>query len=267
MKKFFAGFIIPVIMFMVISCYDDTDDECDEAPASCVTSAPSSGTLNFNVTIDSDNPTVTIYLRSGSDYDTGSDVDTIITSATSNFGTYPTGEYSAMVTYTVVYKGTTYTVEAVDGVDLSYSSDDYCDGITCYEEGSETFELEFDRDAFIAKLKGSGKECFIATAAYGSGDAWQVEYLRSFRDRVLRKHAAGRFFIRQYYAYSPAAAEFISGRPAFGYTVSVMLTAMIYAMMHPYIFAASCMAFISAVLLVYALAIQRRRKNNLPRAC
>lgn len=256
MIRFFKLITILITVLVLSSCYDDTEEECDDAPLSCDEIRPVSGTLHFNLTIDADNPSVVIDLREGDDFDTGTPVVPAIPplSTTSYSDTFANGDYSARVIYTVEYRGNTYTVEVIDGVDLSYESDDYCDGITCYEEGSETLELEFDRDAFIAELEGSGKECFIATAAYGSGDAWQVGYLRSFRDRVLKKSAAGRFFIREYYAHSPAAAGFISGRPALKYTVSGILTVLIYAMMHPYIFFAALFALAAVLMLsVYAI--------------
>ncbi len=256
---------ILLIIITLFSCYDDTGEDCEEAPSPCNSSA-SQGYLNFDVTNDDAEVTLqSIRLCEGDDYDTGTNCVTF-TSTSSRY--VNNGDYSAMATYTVSYNGKTYTIEAVDGVDLSYESDDYCNGITCYTEGSETLELEFDRDAFIDMLDGTSKECFIATAAYGSGEAWQVEYLRSFRDRVLNKSAAGRFFIREYYAHSPAAAGFISGRPALKYTVSGMLSAAIYAMMHPYIFSASIFAFIAAgILSVYGIKARRRRRLNLPEAC
>lgn len=53
-------------------------------------------------------------------------------------------------------------------------------------------------------------ECFIATAAEGSKDHEHVVELRAFRDRVLRRHAAGRLFIRTYYATSPPVARWIA---------------------------------------------------------
>ena len=45
--------------------------------------------------------------------------------------------------------------------------------------------------------------CFIATCVYGSYDCPEVWTLRRFRDTVLRCSAAGRLFIRVYYALSP----------------------------------------------------------------
>lgn len=249
----------------MFSCYDDTDEDCDEPPSPCNSSA-SQGYLNFNVTSDDGEVTLqSIRLCEGDDYDTGTNCVTLVGTGSQHVDN---GDYSAMATYHVNYNGKTYTIEAVDGVDLDYSSSDYCGGVTCYEEGSETFELEFDRDAFMDMLEGTSKECFIATAAYGSGEAWQVEYLRSFRDRVLSRSAAGRFFIREYYAHSPAAADFISSRPALKITVSGILSGTIYAMMHPYIFSASFLGFVvSVIMLVHGFKVHRRRKLTFPGSC
>ncbi len=55
--------------------------------------------------------------------------------------------------------------------------------------------------------------CFIATACYGSPDTAQVIYLRAFRDHVLLRHAAGRAFVRFYYAVSPPIADALRPRP------------------------------------------------------
>jgi uncharacterized protein YjbI with pentapeptide repeats len=55
--------------------------------------------------------------------------------------------------------------------------------------------------------------CFIATAAYGSAMAPQVQVLRNFREERLRPRKSGRIFIRAYERLSPPLADFIRQRP------------------------------------------------------
>ena len=52
--------------------------------------------------------------------------------------------------------------------------------------------------------------CFIATAAYGTPTAKEIDELRRFRDEYLRKNYLGNEFIKFYYANSPPIADFIS---------------------------------------------------------
>ena len=52
--------------------------------------------------------------------------------------------------------------------------------------------------------------CFIATAAYGTNSAEEIDVLRDFRDKVLASSEAGRDYIGFYYAASPPIADFIA---------------------------------------------------------
>jgi len=53
--------------------------------------------------------------------------------------------------------------------------------------------------------------CFIATAAYGTPTAEQIDILREFRDVVLLESTAGSQFVTLYYQLSPPVADFIAG--------------------------------------------------------
>ena len=53
--------------------------------------------------------------------------------------------------------------------------------------------------------------CFIATAAYGTSTAQQLDVLREFRDKVLMQSTVSRQFVALYYRLSPPVAEYISG--------------------------------------------------------
>lgn len=55
--------------------------------------------------------------------------------------------------------------------------------------------------------------CFIATAAYGSYSASQVQALRLFRDRYLLTNGPGRAFVRWYYTHGPRGAQFLNDHP------------------------------------------------------
>jgi len=64
-------------------------------------------------------------------------------------------------------------------------------------------------DQVVGLLSKNGN-CFIATAAFGSPIAKQVQILRKFRDVILMKSPAGRVFVNWYYAHAPYYAEKLS---------------------------------------------------------
>jgi hypothetical protein len=61
---------------------------------------------------------------------------------------------------------------------------------------------------FVAAPSGG---CFIATAAYGTPTAEQIDVLREFRDTVLLESITGSRFVALYYQFSPPVADFIAG--------------------------------------------------------
>ena len=73
------------------------------------------------------------------------------------------------------------------------------------EEGASNPEAWFD-DILLEQEGG----CFIATAAYGTPTAGELDVLRAFRDQVLLESTLGAQFVAWYYQVSPPAADFIS---------------------------------------------------------
>lgn len=68
-------------------------------------------------------------------------------------------------------------------------------------------EVRFDEIGFYSPTGGF---CFIATAAYGTETASQLDILRDFRDQVLLENALGSRFVEAYYKVSPPVADFIA---------------------------------------------------------
>lgn len=65
--------------------------------------------------------------------------------------------------------------------------------------------------------------CFVATAAYGTKTAGQLNMLRDFRDQVLVKSAVGSLFVETYYRVSPPIAGFIAANDILRAVVRTML--------------------------------------------
>jgi hypothetical protein len=63
----------------------------------------------------------------------------------------------------------------------------------------------------LLSFAAAASPCFIATAAYGTSTAEQIDVLREFRDVVLLQNSAGSAFVALYYQLSPPIARFISG--------------------------------------------------------
>jgi uncharacterized repeat protein (TIGR02543 family) len=65
--------------------------------------------------------------------------------------------------------------------------------------------------------------CFIATAAYGTPMAKEIEILREFRDKYLMTNPVGKGLVEFYYRMSPPVAEFITQHPSLKPIVRVEL--------------------------------------------
>jgi len=74
---------------------------------------------------------------------------------------------------------------------------------------------------------GGGGGCFIATAAYGTPLATEINVLRDLRNTYLLNNAAGTLFVDTYYRLSPPIADAVSKSPALRSAVRVVLTPII----------------------------------------
>jgi PKD repeat protein len=78
---------------------------------------------------------------------------------------------------------------------------------------STTFQFTTDKSSTPPPTPplSRGKVCFIATAAYGTSTAEQINVLREFRDIVLLESTTGSRFVALYYQLSPPVADSIAG--------------------------------------------------------
>ncbi|HTG01426.1 MAG TPA: CFI-box-CTERM domain-containing protein, partial [Nitrospirota bacterium] len=102
---------------------------------------------------------------------------------------------------------------------------------------------------------GGGSGCFIATAAYGTDTAEDVQVLRRFRDNHLLTNAAGRAFVRAYYRYSPPVADFIAGSEPLKAAVRIVLAPVVFSVRYPFI----ALMGLSTLLLFIAYRLRARR--------
>ena len=60
------------------------------------------------------------------------------------------------------------------------------------------------------KVTTADEGCFIATAAFGTPHAEEIDELREFRDHTLLSNTLGEIFVDAYYRFSPPIADWIA---------------------------------------------------------
>ncbi len=84
----------------------------------------------------------------------------------------------------------------------------------------------------LLALGGDGGDdgpCFIATAAYGTPLAAEIDTLRALRDTYLLDNAAGAAFVDMYYRVSPAVATIVAKSPVLAAAVRLALVPVIWS--------------------------------------
>jgi hypothetical protein len=82
----------------------------------------------------------------------------------------------------------------------------YYIGVRAYDGCHNLGDLAVSEVTTADRVNGAVDACFIATAAYGSLMANDVEMLRHFRDAKLQTNALGELAVETYYTFGPAIA-------------------------------------------------------------
>jgi hypothetical protein len=88
-------------------------------------------------------------------------------------------------------------------------STQYYLGIQAYDDCHNTSPLVIIPFLTSERINGQVDACFVATAAYGSLMANDVELLRHFRDSMLSSTVLGELAVETYYTFGPAVAHVV----------------------------------------------------------
>lgn len=110
-------------------------------------------------------------------------------------------------------------------------------------------------------IGGGDGPCFIATAAYGTPMAAQIEVLRVFRDGYLLDNAAGSAFVDLYYRLSPPIADLVAGSPLFAAIVRTLLVPVLFVA-RLIVLAPRATFILAAVVACWGLLRRVRKRGN-----
>jgi hypothetical protein len=162
---------------------------------------------------------------------------------------------STHATISSLIEGVTYYM-AVTAYDASGNQSGYSNEIVYTVPGGSSPSPSPDSGT-VSGGGGGGGGCFIATAAFGSAMAPEVERLRAFRDSCLLTNGPGRAFVDFYYRVSPPIADFISHDEDLRQITRVMLWPLVYGVQNP---TAAVAVFMTALSLGILCCTGRRRR-------
>jgi len=152
---------------------------------------------------------------------------------------------ASMVDFTYSISDNMITIDPVDNLDPGQSYELILPKDSVKNQSSSTLNNDYKLSFSTSYAEG----CFIATAAYGSYLDPHVMVLRGFRDNILLKHSLGKWFVAQYYHYSPPLAAIISQHASLRVATIIALTPMVYAFEYPGI--STTFVFIGMVLIAW----------------
>jgi hypothetical protein len=123
-----------------------------------------------------------------------------------------------------------YTVGASEGgkATLTFLSDGYLQGKLKTTQQDLVLTIDFDvSSGHLFTISPIAEGCFIATAAYGTPMAEEIEVLRDFRDEYLLTNAVGEALVNLYYTVSPPMALFITEHPSLRLVVRAGLVPLV----------------------------------------
>lgn len=103
---------------------------------------------------------------------------------------------------------------------------------------------------------GGGSGCFIATAAYGTPVAEDINVLRDVRDAYLMDSSIGLAFVDAYYRLAPPIADVVAQNPTFA---AIVRAALVPVILLSKLLLESPVLFTALTLLAAAAVVARRR--------
>ncbi|MEO7092226.1 MAG: fibronectin type III domain-containing protein [Polyangiales bacterium] len=115
--------------------------------------------------------------------------------------------------------GTTHTF----ALDRLLPDTDYTVAIRPFDDCRNTGPIRYLAFRTPERTMGEVDACFVATAAYGSVLAGDVEMLRHFRDAILRRTVLGELAVEAYYTFGPPVAGMIGESELLRWTARTVL--------------------------------------------
>ncbi|RKY36138.1 MAG: hypothetical protein DRP78_04390 [Candidatus Omnitrophota bacterium] len=151
--------------------------------------------------------------------------------ATCKYSAIAGTNYAEMTQFTNT-TGTNHTTE-VTGLENGFTYNYYVkcqDNATPPNTNTDDYAITFNvahTQSVANNASSSSRNCFIATAAYGTSMAEEVKILSRFRDQHLLTNYYGKIFVNMYYQYSPKIASYIRQRDWARAVVRLMLKTLV----------------------------------------